>query len=62
MRLGTTKVNLGVPRSPGLSGRQATLPVVAEEGVQHLDPVLQMMQTSGWAGALREGQLTSTPA
>lgn len=40
------------------SGRQATLPAAAEEGVQHLGPVLQMkMQTSGWAGALGVGQL-----
>lgn len=43
-------------------GRQATLPVVAEEGVQHLGPVFADDADQGWAGAMGVGQLPSTPA
>ena len=54
--------DLSPPKSPALSGRQATLPIVAKEGDQHQDPVLQITQTAEWVGAQGLGQLTSTPA
>lgn len=54
--------DLSPPKSPGLSGRQATLPIVAKEGDQLQDPVLQIMQTTEWGGAQGLGQLTPTPA